>query len=106
MEGALEKKVKEQGREDLVDQVKQLEEVAAISAIAQQDGGRVIIKSLTEDCVSAIDTLANGYARLTHVEMVAVCAGLSEKLDMLRTFTRSEANKEGLRKDLEEALQE
>lgn len=100
------KKAEEAGRQDLNDTIDTLETVASISAIADQEGGKVLIKGLSDDCLNAIERLANQHTTLTHHELIGVCASLRASLDLLRTLTRAKDTKHLLETELKAALEE
>lgn len=100
------KKAEEAGRQDLNDSIDTLETVAAIAAVADQEGGKVLIKGLTEDSLNAIERLANQHTSLSHLEIIGVCASLQANLNLLRTLTRAKDTKHLLETDIKAALEE
>lgn len=102
----LAKQIEESGKEELTLEAQALETYSAISAIAQQEGGKILIKSLTEDCINAIDKLCNGYENFSLVQFQSQCATLNERLNLLHTLTRAGENKKRIAEELESALAE
>lgn len=100
------KRAKELGKPELEETIETAETLAAISAIADQEGGKILVKNLTTDCVNAIEQLCNKYSSLTHAEMIALCATLRANLDLVHVITRSKENKRLVTEELEEALKE
>lgn len=89
------------------DEVKtQIETYGSIEAVANSRGGKVIIKSLKKDIVSGLDELCNKFKVGSHVEIIAIIAKLSERLNILRTLTRAEKNKKVFEQELAELISE
>ena len=61
-----------------------------LKVLGQTPGGKVLVDAYTRDIVSAVNQLAHQYRSLTHVEMIAICAGMNEKLSVVHTITRAE----------------
>lgn len=79
---------------------------AALEVMASSEGGKILVDNLTKDIVSSMDSLANGYRKLPHAELVALCADLDNKLSILRLITRAKKNKDLADIALKEALLE
>ncbi len=77
-----------------------------LETLALSAGGKILITSWRRDVVSAVDRLARGYRKLSHVELIALCAELEAKLDQLRALSRSGENKRFAEEALAEALAE
>ncbi len=77
---------------------------AAIEAVANTEGGRVLISGLKKDLIDTIDNIATNYKDISHVELVALSAKLSAKLSLLRSIELSKKNKELASEALEEAM--
>ena len=72
------------------DEVKtDIQKFSAIDAVSGTIGGKIIIKSLQKDIVSSVDELSSKYKTLTHIEMIALCARLSERLTLLRVLNNA-----------------
>lgn len=81
-----------------------LEKYSALDSLRHTEGGQVLIKSYVADIIASIDALATGYRSMTHVDMVARCAGMAERLDVLRTLLNARTNQELADEALREAL--
>ncbi len=79
----------------------QLEKFLDLEALAKSQGGKLLIKNARKDVIYAIERLANGYADHTHPQLLAFCATLKSKLDLMRTLTRAKTNKELTEKELD-----
>jgi len=88
------------------EQQQDLDVYNALKTVADSDGGEILIKNLLSDVVNTIGTLEKQYKTLTHIEMIAYCASLSEKLSLLRSLTRASKNFSDLKKLLEDTLSE
>jgi hypothetical protein len=78
----------------------------ALKTVAESDGGKILIDNLTTDVVRTIGVLEGQYKTLTHIELIAHCALLAERLSLLRTLTRAKTNLEDLKKLLKDTLSE
>lgn len=90
-------------QEEITDDIKRYK---AIETMFKSNGGRIILKDIKSDVISTIDQLSTKYGELTHIEMIALCAGLNEKLTMMKLMKNTKENKamaiealEGLEKD-------
>lgn len=83
-----------------------LDKAYALEALSNFEGGKILIKGLISDIVSIVDSLALKYKKLSHVEMIVLCADLKSKMDVMRAITRARKNRDLLEGDLEEALKE
>lgn len=79
---------------------------AALEAITNQQGGKILIATVTADALASIEGICGGYKKLSHPEIMALAASLKANVDMLRTLTRSGKNKDMAMAALEEALRE
>ena len=61
-----------------------------LKVLGQTPGGKILVTAYTRDVVSALSILANQYRTLTHIEVMAICAGMNEKLNVIHTITRAE----------------
>lgn len=84
---------------------KDIKKYGAIAAIANTDGGKILISSLKKDIISSINELTSGYKILSHIEIIAICARLSERLAVLKTINNSTNNKKFAQEALEFILQ-
>lgn len=84
----------------------ELDVLASLDVLADSEGGKILVKNLTKDIVTTVELLAAKFKTATHVELIAYCAAMKEKLDVLRSLTRSKRNKKFKREELEELLKE
>lgn len=99
-------KEQEQAHPEINEMMDDLDKVAAIEAVSSSEGGRKLVKELTKDIVSSVDTLCTKYATMTMQEFVSLCADMKSKIDLTRVITRSKKNKEYLENLISETLQE
>lgn len=85
---------------------KDLGNIAALEAVANSEGGKILRKLCAQDVTSSIDTICGGFTNLTHTELIAHCARLKERLDMYRVITNVKRNKDVVLEALEAALEE
>lgn len=90
----------------LVDLAESADSVHAIKAIADQEGGKVLVRLLLKDVVNAVNTLRTGYATLTHTELIAHCATLNERINLAKLLINAEESEKALDKAIAEALAE
>ena len=70
-----------------------IKKYSSLEAVGKSEGGQIILKDIKQDIVSTIDQLAN-YKELSHIELIALCAGLSEKLTMMKIMRNAKKNKD------------
>jgi sugar-specific transcriptional regulator TrmB len=80
---------------------KDIKKFSAIDAVANSDGGKIIIKSTERELVSIIDELASKFKTLNQTEFIALCASLSAKLGLIRTLRKAEGLKKLAKEELE-----
>jgi hypothetical protein len=84
-----------------------LDSLKSLKALADSDGGKVLIDGLVQDILNKISLLSSNYGTMSHVEMIATCASMSEKVFMLKALVRADENYKRLYADLiDEALRE
>jgi hypothetical protein len=79
---------------------------SAIESVANSKGGKIIIASLQKDITTCISDLSRGYRTMPHMELVAICARLSEQLAMLRVLNKAKKLKNLAKEELEFILKE
>jgi hypothetical protein len=89
--------------EEIKDDIKKY---SAIGAISSTPGGKIVIERIQKDIVSNIDELRSKYKTISHVEMIALCASLSEKLALLRVLNKSKKLKKIAEDELKFLLKE
>lgn len=85
---------------------KDIQKFSAIDAVSSTTGGKIIVKSLQKDVVSTVDELCSKYKTASHIEMIACCARLSEKLTLLRVLTKAKNLKKLAQEEMEFLLKE
>jgi hypothetical protein len=94
--------------EELKEQIKEVREdvkmYADLESVKSSNGGKRILKGLGGDIVLAIDKLCQSYQKASHIELIALIAGLDERLGIFRTLNRSSKNKAMAKEELEELL--
>ena len=90
---------------EIEEMIKDADSFATLDALAVSEGGKILIKSLKTDIISSILSLVK-YKTASHVELIATCATLTERLNILKVLTRAKINKDGLLKELSEILEE
>lgn len=78
----------------------------ALEAVANSEGGKLLIATHMSDVVSIVDALGANYSTYQHTQLMAMCAEMKTKLDMVRTLTRAEKNKKFMQETLTAALQQ
>ena len=61
-----------------------------LKVLGQTPGGKVLVNAYTKDILSAVYQLSHQYRTLTHMEMIAICAGMNEKMAVVQTICRAE----------------
>jgi paraquat-inducible protein B len=69
-----------------------IQKYGALAALYNTEGGQVLIKTLNEDVLNLVDTIAFQYATLSETELRAKCAAIGLNLSMLRAMNRSNKN--------------
>lgn len=88
------------------DMMDDLSKISAVKAMADSEGGQIIVQSLVSDVISAMDTLCVKYSSMSLQEFISLCADMKSKIDLARVITRSNKNKKALENMIEETLQE
>lgn len=83
-----------------------LDTYTALKTFAGSEGGKVLIENLLKDVTNTVGILENQYKTLSHIELIAHCAALGEKLSLVRTLTRADKNIKDLTKLIEDTLAE
>lgn len=71
---------------------KDVKRFGALAGMAVSEGGKVLIDAYLVDIMTTMRTLANGYKRFTHPELIAHCASLENKLDVVKTLSLAPEN--------------
>jgi ribosomal protein L29 len=83
-----------------------LDRLKSINVLSQSEGGLLMIKSTRKEVLNSLDKLAYNYPTLSHTELLAECANLRARLEMLRLFNASKKNQPIAEEDLKVALEE
>lgn len=78
---------------------------AAIYAVSTSEGGKILIESLKQDVIAAVDKLCNGYTTMSEIELRATCATLSVNRSLIQSLTRSKDNLDGASDALDELME-
>ena len=82
-----------------------IDKYAALGTVSLAEGGQLLVKTFTEDIVSTLKSLAQGYRVYSHVEMIALCASIESKLDTIHAITRAPGQETLAKEALERAIQ-
>lgn len=92
--------IEEEKRQALKDD-EQLKEIAEdlklygdAEVFSKSTGGQKIIKSLETDVLDATILLTVRYKTAEHIELIALCAALESKIDLLRRMTQAGKKKD------------
>ena len=72
---------------------KDIKDFGDLESVANTEGGKILIESNLSDAARIMETLANSYSTLSHIQMMAMCAEFKTKFDMVKALTRAELNK-------------
>ena len=86
----------------MMDLIESADSVQDIKAIADQPGGKELVRLLLKDVTHTVTLLGNSYADMSHVQMIALCAQMQERL-VLAKLIKNAAEKE---KELDESITE
>ena len=85
---------------------KEREKFLALDQLAKTDGGKLLIANALQDLEGAINRLSVEYRTASHIELIALCAQLDNRLALYKALTRAESNLIKLDAIIEEALKE
>lgn len=83
-----------------------LKTFSALEALTLSEGGKILIDSLKKDVVNGVESVISMYRQAPEIDLRATIAKLQSDLSLLRVLTRSEANKEMAKEELEKMLAE
>ena len=89
---------------ELMEIADDLDEVAAIDAVATSEGGKILLKGLMADVASAVESIAMQHKTLTLQEFISYGAAIKERLDIANALSGAQKNKEYLSELLEQRL--
>ena len=99
-------KIKNSNNPALKSTADDLDKSAAISALSDTEGGKILLEGLLKDVISSVEELTAKYRTLTMQDFVGICSDMQNKLDLARAIARSKKNKEFLEGELERMLAE
>ena len=76
----------------------------SLEAVANSDGGKVIIAGLRDDAASALYNITTKFKTAPELELRTWCGVLAERLALLRTFKNAPSNRKGAMDALDELL--
>lgn len=82
----------------------ELDEKHALSALADTEGGKLLLNSLLVDIASIVGMLRTTYKDGSHIDVITLCARLDSTLSMYQALKRARANTEQLKEILADAL--
>lgn len=77
----------------------------ALQTLHDSEGGKLVINSLIQDIIGALDTMIGGTDTLTHIQYVVLASRIKERVDLVRVLTSAKSNKEVLQGLLKEELE-
>lgn len=89
-------------RADVQSAVADAETQGALASFASTKAGEVVLKGMRQNLAMTIDSISSGYRTLSHVELMAACAQLEDRIALLRTFTRAPKNLQLIEEAIEE----
>lgn len=92
--------------EDVLGIAEELDEKHALAALADTEGGKVLIATYLKAIAQQVDALSTRYRDATHTELIVLCADLSASLASYRELKRARKQKEYLEQVLADALAE
>ena len=91
---------------DVFDLATEADQLQSIKALADTEGGQLLIKLLMKDVVNKVNQLESNYRSASHIELLAIIAEMSVHLNTARLLIKSKENLDYLDKELTEALSE
>jgi hypothetical protein len=80
--------------------------VGPIHALSQNEGGKLLVKTLLDNIVSNVTRLSTEHGTLSHIEMISICADIKSARDVVRALSIAETNKKFLEDELKATLAE
>lgn len=90
--------------EALLGLAEELDEKHALAALADTEGGKLLLDALITDVTSIIERLRTSYKEASHIDLIVLCARLDAKLSEYQALKRARKNKEELEQVLKDAL--
>ena len=79
---------------------------AMLEAVERSEGGKVIIRGIEKEVVSAIDKIMSSYKTAQEIELRTWCAILDTRMTMLYLFMRAPKNKMGATEALKNLMKD
>jgi hypothetical protein len=92
--------------EQTVTLAEQADNLHDIKGLADTDGGKRLVEILMTDAVSSFYRACSSYRTATHLELIALLADVSSKLDTAKLLINSKEGMEYLDAELNRALRE
>lgn len=90
-------------RKNEKDEIKEdLKKYKALEAVANSDGGQILLETLVADIEYSIDILVSDYKTLPDIELRSTCANLATNLAIFKALTNSSKNKKFALSELKE----
>jgi hypothetical protein len=87
--------------------IKELSDKTEIQTAIESVGGQKLLKAIENDVLSSINEICSSYRTLSHIELVSVCARLSERFLLYTTMkTGIMKAKKMAQEDLDSILKE
>jgi hypothetical protein len=77
----------------------------SLEAVANSDGGKILIDNLKKDVVNGVESLFSLYKNGSDIEIRTTIAKLQANLSLLRSLTRSSQNKKLAQEELKKLLE-
>lgn len=104
---SLRRQVTDSPKKDQAEPILQdLEKYAALDGLANLPGGKILVETITEDILNAIESITGSYKKATHAELQGYAASLEAKLGVLRALKNAGKNKTLAREALAEVLKD
>lgn len=81
-----------------------LKDYAALEAVRLSPGGQALADDFAEKVITGIRLLTRGYKSLTHAEMIAACANIAARLEVMDALSNATKNKNGASERLKQVL--
>lgn len=92
--------------EELNNIKEQIGDYGDVEAFSGSKGGQKIIKTMENDILDGLILITTKYKTVGHIELIALCASLENKIDLLRRMTQAKGKKEEAVKDFDKRLKE
>jgi len=73
--------------------IKDKEKYAKLEALANSEGGKLLLDTLKSDLKGSINTLIGNYRSTSHIEIICLIAQLESRLELYKRISNSSKNK-------------